>query len=239
MTTNPINDLLDDYGVRRERAVKSTAGPYQDDRKAVVGAADAMIERVHRARDTLLAIDADLQRGVISQDQAPRLRQAVLDDARSYLDKSASATTKVLGVLPDRLLGSAFPLHHDRTTETAEAKADLDRELAGMTATQLPDALVASVKRRYSEGDTLAADLLLSGHGRDRLRSVGVADADAVHADIRRVIAPQVTPPTDERRQAVTALAASKDWAEAYMVGMNAADMMLSNLEAGRVDPDA
>src|SRR6266705_2243040 len=78
MTTNPIHDLLDDYGVRRERAVKSTAGPYQDDRKAVIGAADAMIERVHKARETLSAIDADLQRGVISQDQAPRLRRAVL-----------------------------------------------------------------------------------------------------------------------------------------------------------------
>jgi hypothetical protein len=238
MPNTPVRDLLAEYQARRDRAVKSTAGPYQDDRKAVVGAADAMIERVHKALGTLLAIDADLRRGVISQDQAPKLRQAVLDDARSYLDKSASAATKVLGVLPDRLLGSAFPLHHDRSTETAEAKADLDRELAGIAATELPDALVASVKRRYFEGDALAADLLLSGHGRDRLRSAGVSDADSVHADIRRVIASQVTPPTDERRQAVTALAASKDWAEAYMVGMNAADMMLSDLEAGR-DPDA
>jgi hypothetical protein len=236
---NPVRDLLAQYQARREAVVKKTAGTYLDDRSSVLGAADSMLQRVAKARETLLAIKTDLERGTISAEQAPKLRKAVVDDVRSYIDRTAGATGKVLKVLPDRLLGDAFPLHHDRSPATAEAKADLDRELAGVKADDLPTALAATVRRRYAEGDRLGGDLLLSAHGRDRLASAGVPDAERVHASLRRDLASQVPPPPGDRGHAAATLGHVEDWTAAYTVGMNAADLMLRELEAGRYDPDA
>jgi hypothetical protein len=236
---NPARDLLADYQARREAIVKRTAGPYLDDRSAILGAADSIVQRVAKARETLLAINADLNRGTISSDQAPKLRKAVVEDVRSYLDKTAGATSKALKVLPDRLLGDAYPLHYGRTPATAEAKADLDRELAGVAAGDLPLALAASARRRYSEGDRLAGDLLLSSHGRDRLASAGVPDAERVHADLRRSLARE-TPGTlqGDRAHAASTLARVDEWEKAFILALNASDMMLRDLEAGRVDDD-
>jgi hypothetical protein len=236
---DPTRDLLADYQARRARVVKTTAGPYLDDRSSVLGAADSMLQRVAKARETLLAIDADLQRGTISTEQAPKLRKAVTEDVRAYVARTTAATTKVVKVLPDRLLGDAFPLHHDRSPATAETKADLDRELAGVKADDLPTALAATVRRRYTEGDRLGGDLLLSAHGRDRLASAGVPDAERVHAELRRELARQVPPPPGDRGHAAATLGHVEDWTRAYITGANAADIMLRELEAGRYDPDA
>jgi hypothetical protein len=239
MTANPIDELLSDYQARRARAMKASAGHYADTRRAILNASDGMLARVAKARETLRAIDADLERGVIAQDQAPKLRRAVQDDVRSYLDKTAGVTEKVLRVLPDRLVSDALPLHIPRSASTGEAKADLDRELAGVPSEDLPVAIAEAVTRRYAEGDALGGDLLLSSHGRDRLAAAGVPEADRVHEGLRRELASKVGDLPGERGQAQSAMVQAEDWAGAYVVGLNVAHMMLSDLEARRPDPDA
>jgi hypothetical protein len=236
---NPVRDLLADYQTRRERIVKATAGPYQDDRSAILGAADGLLARVEKARGTLLAVQADERAGRVSTEQAGKLKQAVLDDVRNNLDRTTGATKKVLGVLPDRLLGDAFPLHQDRTPATAEAKADLDRELGSIQPTDLPSTIAATARRRYAEGDSLGADLLLGAHGRDRLASAGVPDAEKVHAELRRSFAREAggTLPYGRKHAAAT-LAQVDEWHKAFIVAANAADMALGDLEAGRFDGD-
>jgi hypothetical protein len=179
----------------------------------------------------LATINAEHKAGRLADDQVPRLRANVLDEARQASENAERASTEAMRTL-DRALRARVFATPERGPATAEAKADLrmrldHREDVAAAVHEATEAAVAA-------GDGLALRLLSSSWGRDYIGSRG-GEADDVMTGVQARATEAADLFHEDVRPAMATLAKLDALDEARMAGLAAVYTDHEGVETGRL----
>ena len=204
---------------------------------------DDAIRVAQQKRAAMSTMREEHNAGRLANDQVPVLARRMKEDARKAVDAGVKASEDRLANLRVNLEAEAFhpPM---RGGHSAEAKADIERALAGRQ--DRAQALVDLADRAVANRDAFMLSLLVSDFGAD------IADAGGVGGVMPMVRARAITNPdifglepgspgtfgkdnTSPRVPALMALAKLEDLERARILGLNVADMEAQRLERGIV----
>ena len=222
-----VRQPIDAAYVERRNPLWGTSD-FQPVFKPLDDARDAML----KSAATLVSISAEHNAGNLSDDQVPRLRSRVLDEARKAEKDAERASAEALAALDQVLRARAFGTP-PRGATTAEAKADLrmrldHRDDVSAAIFEATDAAIAS-------GDGLALRLLASDWGRDYVSARGAEGAGDVLAGVRAKAAGAVDLFPEDVRPTVANLSELPALEQARTAGVAALWTDLEGVETGRL----
>ena len=179
----------------------------------------------------LATIQAEHKAGRLADDQVPRLRASVLDEARQASDEAERASAEAMRALDRALRARAFSTP-ERGPATAEAKSDLRLRLDHRE--DVVAAVHEATEAAVEAGDGLALRLLSSSWGRDYVAS-RAEGANDVMAEVRAKAAEAVYLFPEDVRPAVASLAKLDALDEARMAGLAAVYTDAEGVETGRL----